>query len=158
MGEILVGVDGSATSHRALRWAVDEARLRGAVLLVVHAYKPTPIRRPYPTVDPYVPAEVMQAVTDNQRALQQAQDDRDRERAESLIEQALRETGGDDGGVVVKSVALARDAGRTLVEMSAHAELLVVGSRGRGGFTGLLLGSVSQHCVHHAHCPVVVIH
>ncbi len=130
MGEIVIGVDGSEPSHRALRWALNEARLRDDVVVVVHAYE---------------------------RRMQEEQDTHARQQAEGVIQRALDGAGWGVDGPVVKRLTVARDGAKTLVEMSAHADLLVVGSRGHGGFAGLLLGSVSQHCTHHAHCPVVVI-
>jgi nucleotide-binding universal stress UspA family protein len=157
MGEIVIGVDGSEPSHRALHWALDEARLRDDVVVVVHAYERPRVRNRYATAYPYIPADAVRAATDYERRMQEEQDTHARQRAEGVIQHALNEAGGAADGPVVKRVTVARAAARTLVEMSDHAELLVVGSRGHGGFTGLLLGSVSQHCVHHARCPVVVI-
>jgi nucleotide-binding universal stress UspA family protein len=157
MGEIIIGVDGSEPSHRALRWALDEARLRDDAVIVVHAYERPRARNPYATVYPYIPADTVRVATDYERQMQEEHDTHARQQAEGIIQRALNEAGGAADGPVVKPVTVARDAAKTLVEMSDHAELLVVGSRGHGGFAGLLLGSVSQHCVHHARCPVVVI-
>ena len=157
MGDIIIGVDGSDASHRALRWALAEARLRDDSVVVVHAYRRTVVRNPYATVYPYVPANTTQVATEHERRMQEEQDAHDRRHAESIIRQALDDAGWDLDGPDVRQLTIARNPAKTLVEMSEHAELLVVGSRGRGGFTGLLLGSVSQHCAHHAHCPVVII-
>jgi len=159
MGDVVIGVDGSGASHRALRWALEEAQLRDDSAVVVHAYKRTVVRNPYATVYPYVPADTIQVTTEHERRVQEEQDIHDRRHAERLIRQAFIAAGRDVDGPDVRplAMAMARDPAKTLVEMSEHAELLVVGSRGRGGFAGLLLGSVSQHCAHHAHCPVVII-
>jgi nucleotide-binding universal stress UspA family protein len=157
MGEIVIGVDGSEASHRAVRWALDEARGRDLGAVAVHAYRRTPVRNPYAAAYPYVPGDTIPVVTEYDRRMQEEQDAHDRQHAESIIQHALDEAGWGVDGPPVRRLALARDAAKTLVEMSEHAELLVVGSRGRGGFTGLLLGSVSQHCAHHARCPVVII-
>ena len=157
MGEIVIGVDGSESSHRALRWALNEARLRDDVVLVTHAYEVPRVRNRYATAYPYVPADTFRVAADYERRMQEEQDTHARQQAEGIIQQALDEAGWSGDGPVVKRLTVARDPARTLVEMSEHADLLVVGSRGHGGFTGLLLGSVSQHCAHHAHCPVVVI-
>lgn len=157
MGEIVIGVDGSEPSHRALRWALNEASLRDDVVVVVHAYERQRVRNPYATVYPYIPADTFRVATDYERRMQEEQDTHARQQAEGIIQRALDEAGWGVEGPVIKRLTVARDGAKTLVEMSAHADLLVVGSRGHGGFTGLLLGSVSQHCTHHAHCPVVVI-
>lgn len=158
MGEIVVGVDGSESSRRALRWALNEAHLRGDVIVVTHAYERQRVRNPYATAYPYVPADTFRVATEYERSQQEELDTHARQQAEGVIQQALDEAGWAVDGPVVKRLTVARDPARTLVEMSEHADLLVVGSRGHGGFTGLLLGSVSQHCAHHAHCPVVIIH
>lgn len=142
MGTIVVGIDGSKGAQRALEWALSEARLRGADLRVVHAHR-------VPELPTYVqgraggyvgaPPEQVQAV------------------AKRVIEEALR-AAGDTGGVPVERVpVVGGEAATSLIDASKGADLLVVGSRGLGGFTGLLLGSVSQQCVTHAHCPVVVV-
>jgi nucleotide-binding universal stress UspA family protein len=65
---------------------------------------------------------------------------------------------GDDPGVVVELLVEEGSAARVLIRESENAELLVVGSRGHGGFVGLLLGSVGQQCAAHARCPVVIVH
>jgi nucleotide-binding universal stress UspA family protein len=157
VGEILIGVDGSESSHRALAWALDEARLRGDVVVVVHAYRRPNVRNPYAIGYPYLPADTVRVATEQERRLQDEQETHVRQQAEGIIQQALNEARHHIDDVTVKRLTLARDPAKTLVEMSEHAELLVVGSRGLGGFRGLLLGSVSQQCVHHARCPVVVI-
>lgn len=157
MGEIVIGVDGSEPSHRALRWALNEARLRDDVVVVVHAYERQRVHNPYASAYPYIPADTFRVATDYERRMQEEHDTHARQQAEGVIQRALDDAGWGVDGPVVKRLTVARDGAKTLVEMSAHADLLVVGSRGHGGFTGLLLGSVSQHCTHHAHCPVVVI-
>jgi nucleotide-binding universal stress UspA family protein len=139
MSKIVVGVDGSAEAMEALRWALGEAQLRGAALQVVHAWQfPPPGIGPF--AGPY-DGELIQAL---------------RHDAEHLVERALREAEVPDGIHVEKTVVEGA-AAPTLVEVAADADLLVVGSRGHGGFTGLLLGSVSQQCAQHARCPVVIV-
>ena len=78
--------------------------------------------------------------------------------AERLAHSELDETLGDDPGVVVELLVEEGSAARLLIRESENAELLVVGSRGHGGFVGLLLGSVGQQCAAHARCPVVIVH
>lgn len=135
---IVVGVDGSDASRRALRWAVDEARLRHADLHVVHA-SAEPFVAPH---GPSIPGLV--------RAVQAVDG-----RPERVLEASL--AGVLDGDVPVRREIIAGPAAPALLAAAQDADLLVVGSRGRGGFTGLLLGSVSQQCVAHAPCPVVVV-
>jgi nucleotide-binding universal stress UspA family protein len=133
---VVVGIDGSKASRAALEWAIEEARLRHAPLEVVHAWE-YPMLTALPTSAAGVDAE----------ALERA--------AEKVIEEALEEV--DTSGVTVVANAFPAAAPLALMERSDHAAMLVVGSRGRGGFRGLLLGSVSQAVVSHARCPVVVV-
>lgn len=130
MGTIVVGVDGSKGSTRALRWALDEGRLRGDAVRVVHAFH-------------------RETFEDNETLAQQAA---------AVLDEALSDAGDKRQDVTVRTEAIRdRRPAHALVELSADADLLVVGSRGLGGFSGLLLGSVGQQVVHHARCPVVVI-
>jgi nucleotide-binding universal stress UspA family protein len=142
-GRIVVGVDGSVGSKKALQWAVEEAKLRGAKVDAVQAWS-----FPY-----YGEVAAMAAV---------AVDGTELERAAAASLAAVVEALAPDpaaGGVVVEQHVHRGDAASALLRAAeeADADLLVVGSRGHGGFTGLLLGSVSQQCVHHASCPVVVV-
>jgi nucleotide-binding universal stress UspA family protein len=135
---IVVGVDGSEQSKAALRWAVEEARLRGASIRVVHAWWA------YPALVPGTPVigtewEVL------------------RESADEFVESFVGEVVGEPTDVEITAVAVHGTAAPALVEASQDADVLVVGSRGLGGFTGLLLGSVSQQCAHHAPCPLVIV-
>jgi nucleotide-binding universal stress UspA family protein len=134
---IVVGIDGSAASQPALRWAATEARRSGAALEVVHAWtQPIAI---YPS-DLYVdPAHFHDA-------------------AKTTLEEAVASvSSGETAPSEVRSSLIEGDATLALIERAADAQLLVVGSRGRGGFAGLLLGSVSRKCLHHAPCPVAVV-
>lgn len=138
---IVVGVDDSPAARRALRWAAEEARLRGTSLLVLSAWSwgstvlPTATPLSTPTAD----------VVRRQAA----------QRLDAIVVEVL----GDRPSVPVVNELVYREDGAAaaLVEASKQADLVVVGSRGRGGFTGLLLGSVSAQVTHHAHCPVVVV-
>jgi nucleotide-binding universal stress UspA family protein len=137
---IVVGVDGSPPSYGALHWAVEEAALRGARLDVVHAYD-------YPQmVTAFGP---MMAI--DWETIDKASQD--------LLDEMIA---GALGAIspqppTVTPISINGSASRSLLETAEGAELLVVGSRGHGTLRGLLLGSVSQQCVHHAHCPVVVV-
>jgi len=135
---IVVGVDGSEHAARALAFALQEARARQAQLEVVHAWTPTIGGYPYGAVAAFDPAELEEA-------------------AKAELESVM--AGIDATGLAVAPVAMLRcgSAASVLIEASDGAALVVVGSRGRGGFAGLLLGSVSQQVVHHARCPVAVV-
>ena len=148
MAGIVVGVDGSQGGLKALDWALAEARLRRASLRVVHAWMlpliealPEPWVVGSPSVGPSTD-EVRNHVEAAARDVLSASVDRARSTAPEV------EIAGElvEGRAAVALLDAARDA-----------DLLVVGSRGRGGFAGLLLGSVSGQCVHHARCPVVVV-
>ncbi len=135
MSGIVVGVDGSEASHAALRWALREARLRGLPLLALHAWVCPSLglgRRP-PGYEGF------------------------REAAGELLDEALAACAGAARGVEVERVVVEGAPAEELLAAAEDAELLVLGSRGLGGFAGLLLGSVSQQCAHHARCPVVIV-
>lgn len=136
---IVVGVDGSEGSLAALRFAFEEAKLRGSDVKAVNAW--------------HIPPAVYEA---NWAPAAVDLDDFRRLAQESL-EQSLAEAGAAVAGVTVTPVLVEGQAADVLCEEAEEAELLVVGSRGRGGFAELLLGSVSHQCVLHAPCPVVVI-
>ena len=130
---VLVGVDGSEESRLALRWAFEYAQVSGAPVEAVIAWEIPPTYGLAPSYD-----------------------DVDFEKkAQEIAEETIRAVVGDNAPVTVR-VERGHPA-PILVAASEHAQLLVVGSRGHGAFAGMLLGSVSQHCVHQAHCPVVVI-
>jgi nucleotide-binding universal stress UspA family protein len=141
--KIVVGIDGSKESRLALRWALEEAKLRGATLRVVHTWS-----LPHTGAGP---GTAMQP-----QALTQAIDD-DRVAAADLIDSELAAAGIDRGGVTIEPVVVEGPAASALLAESESAELIVVGSRGRGGFKGLLLGSVSHQTAQHASCPVVIV-
>jgi len=138
MERIIVGVDGSENARRALRWAVDEARIREARLEVVHAWH-------VPYIGVYSAATAMFEPGPFEEA------------AESTIEDAL--AGEDLSGLAhpVERVISQGSPAVAILNAAKGADLVVVGTRGRGGFSGLLLGSVSHQVVHHAECPVVVV-
>jgi nucleotide-binding universal stress UspA family protein len=136
--EIVVGIDGSEHSKAALRWAVEEARLRHARVRAVHAWWI------YPMLGP-----------DDQHAADRTE--RGGEEAAERVRAFVAETLGDTDVEVISVAVQGAQASAALVEAAKDADLLVVGSRGAGGFSGLLLGSVSQQCTHHARCPVVIV-
>jgi nucleotide-binding universal stress UspA family protein len=138
-GTVVVGVDGSEAAGNALRWAAAEARLRESRLLIVHAWS-----QAYMDVLLVGPLGGFSEAGGDMRRM-----------AEMLLEKAAAEV--DDESVEIESRLVEGGAPEVLVAAAAEADLLVVGSRGHGGFAGLLLGSVSQQCAHHAHCPVVIV-
>ena len=136
---IVAGVDGSDSSLSALRWAIRQARLTGAVVDAVAAWH-FPVAAGYG----YVP-------------LGTGEDYDLKGITEKVLADAISSTLDPGSDVRVRSHVVEGNAAQALIDASDGAELLVVGSRGHGGFTEALLGSVSQHCVHFARCPVVVI-
>lgn len=128
-GRIIVGVDGSPAAAAALGWAATEARLRGAMLRVVHVVRWNNNGAEFitPTAEQLL------------------------EWGHKLVDDLLAAT-----GVSAEQLVVPGDASEELVHQSQEADLLVVGTRGHNPLAGLLLGSVSDHCVRHARCPVVV--
>jgi len=131
---VVVGFDGSAGAMAALRWAYDEAMLRKVQLQVIHAVGSF---GSYPSL--------AVSVGDVHR------------QAAELLEKAVQEVADADQVDEIERLLFDGSAAKVLVSAVADNDLLVVGSRGHGGFAGLLLGSVSQQCIHHASCPVVVV-
>ncbi len=140
METIVVGVDGSDCSIAALRFAIAEARVRKARLLAVHAWDPPPVSTYHEAA--HLLATGFAAV---------------REAAEEFLDTIVAETLDEGPDVVVEKAVVEGPAAAALVAASRTAVLLIVGSRGLGGFKGLLLGSVSQQCAHHAPCPLVIV-
>ncbi|WP_327002198.1 universal stress protein [Dactylosporangium sp. NBC_01737] len=131
-GPVVAGADGSASSHAALGIAFETARLRGTGVLAVRAYVPPAVTA--------LPAGVIEA--SERRALDASV------------------TGWKEKypSVKVETLLVNGRTAEVLVGASRTAQLIVVGSRGHGGFTGLLLGSVGQQLMHHAECPVLIVH
>jgi len=145
-GTIVVGVDGSPASQAALRWAAEEARLRGARLVVVHAWTyvpPAPIGQP--GMIPMPAGDLA------------GQLEAERNAAEAELEAAIGEAFPGQPQVEVETRLVEGDPAEALGSEAEGADLIVVGSRGRTGLASALLGSVSRHVVHHAGCPVVVV-
>lgn len=136
MERIVVGVDGSQAAREALRWAIDEARLRNAIVEAVYAWH-----------QPFMAGFMMEGELDLGHYEEEAQ---------KILDSAV-DGMNDRGDVTIERKLVAGSAAGALVDEAKGAALLVVGSRGRGGFSGLLLGSVSQQAAHHAPCPVAII-
>jgi nucleotide-binding universal stress UspA family protein len=130
---IVVGVDGSDHGNAALHWAVKEAQVHQSEIVTVFAWQLPFIGMPGAF---------------------------DRDEVEGLCKAFLEETVAavvPGAGVPITKLVAQGDVSASLIEASKGADMLVLGSRGRGGFAGLKLGSVSQECVQHAACPVVII-
>ena len=143
MSGIFVGVDGSDHSRLALAWAVREAA-RQAMPLTVISVRPTPVR---PATDIYWAVPDLPVDTRGEEAELQA--------LREFVNKIADETGETLPDITV--VMEKGDPAEELIKASRDADLLVVGSRGSGGFARLMLGSVSSKVVHHAACPVVVV-
>jgi nucleotide-binding universal stress UspA family protein len=137
MGEIIVGVDGSPAAAHALQWAAREAARHGSSVTAVLAWGYLDQHGPdrWADFDPHYHAED----------------------AEEALNSYVRGAVGEAAASTVARRAVCDLAARALLDQSEGAELLVVGARGRGGFSGLLLGSVSDHCTRHARCPIAVV-
>lgn len=141
-GPIVLGVDGSAAAERAVDFAFAEAAFRGAGLVALHAW--TTWNAPLPA-----PPDPSEPYSNPPGALA--------EEEQRLLCEALAGHQERYPGVKVEHRVVRGRTRETLIEASRSAQLVVVGARGRGGFAGLLLGSVSQALLHHAYCPVVVV-
>jgi nucleotide-binding universal stress UspA family protein len=143
MAVIVVGVDHSEGAKEALRFALEEATLRKATLRVVHAWQyayigATGFEGSYPALG----GDIKEL----------------RDAAERDLDATLQEAISETGTIAIERRVVEDRPASALVDESRGAEMVVVGSRGHGGFAGLLLGSVSQQVAHHAACPVVIVH
>jgi nucleotide-binding universal stress UspA family protein len=138
MNTIVVGVDGSEHGEAALAFAAEEAALRGAHLLIVCAWETPMVVAPMG----YYPAEAFEGLAEN---------------AKSIAQSAVARVAELQPVVTCEGRAIEGQPAAVLLKEAEQADMIVVGSRGRGGFANLLLGSVTQQVVHHAPCPVVVV-
>jgi nucleotide-binding universal stress UspA family protein len=143
MTRIIVGIDGSDSAKNALSWAIEHASAEDTIT-AVHTwsmYLVGGMETPYVNPADY---EVLA-----------------RQSADAIVEEVMAsvaEKFADEDALPELSTEVRHGhAGRILIELSEEADLVVVGSRGLGGFRGLMLGSVSTYVVHHARCPVVVV-
>jgi len=133
---IAVGVDGSHSSLGALDWAVRQAGFTGAVVEAINTWEwPTSFGWAVSYPDGWDPAVD----------------------AQKMLDEAVKGARATHPDVTIRSTVVRGHPAPVLVEASRGADLIVIGSRGHGEFTGMLLGSVSQHCVTNAHCPVLVL-
>ena len=143
-GRIVVGIDGTEHAAAALRWAAEEAALRSATLVAVHAWSFVPVTTPADS------GLVPMAWTDSMEVL-----DASRAAAERTAADQVREVLGEDNDVVLDVVE--GGPADVLVAAAADADLLVVGNQGRGNLASALLGSTSAEVADAAPCPVVIV-
>ena len=139
MGTVVVGVDGSEGGSLALSRAAEEADLRSDELVIVNAW--------HIPVDTYGFGGVADAHYGEIFA----------DESDKVLGEARDEVQASHPALVVRTISASGPPGSTLAHLAEDADVLVVGSRGRGGLGAALLGSVSTYCVHHAHCPVLVV-
>jgi len=137
---IVVGVDGSAPSRAALRWAIRQARITNGIVDAVMAWEIPMVLQSYGWAPVYV-----------------EEDGHFEEDAIKRLEAVLSRDVEPADSELVRSQAIKGHPAQVLLDAACDADLLVVGSRGHGTFAEALLGSVSQHCVHHAPCPVLIV-
>jgi nucleotide-binding universal stress UspA family protein len=136
VGGVLVGIDGSEHARSALKWASDEAVLRGTNLTILFAQVKDP-------------KDVPSWFESDASGLSPGQ---------AIIDDAVGLVATRHPSVIVHAEIVDRPPSLVLTAASRSADLLVVGARGKGGFKELLLGSVSDQCIQYAHCPVAVVH
>jgi nucleotide-binding universal stress UspA family protein len=145
MSGIIVGIDGSRFSRRALEWGMNEAAIRHAPITVVTVYQTAPgfwgSAVSYP---------------DGRARAERGRVERARAAAQEAADKELARL-GDDRPLSVTVKAVNGDPGEEILDAARDADMIVVGARGAGGFARLLMGSVSTHLTYHARCPVVVI-
>ncbi len=137
---IVVGIDGSEPSRLALRWAIDEAARHGSSVEAVHAWHDVYVGGGTPYGVGLLPDPKIYS-----------------DAADALMEEIVGAADESALATPIVRVVVRDSPAHALLEAGKGADMIVVGSRGRGGFAGLLMGSVSQQVVHHAPCPVVVI-
>ena len=137
---VVVGVDGSPASAAAIAWAARYAKATGASVRAVMAWH-------YPTAAGPAPVGVAPAAVSAE--IEQSRHE--------IMDKAIAATLGGPAAAEIERRVVYGHPAQVLIDESKDADLLVVGSRGHGGFTGMMLGSVSTHCVTHAHCPVTVV-
>lgn len=141
MPGIVVGVDGSVHSERALDWAMREAAIRSAPLTVLNVH-------------------TVSVSISGLSSLRYPEDQPEEDKARQAVQEMVEKAGAQGGSSSPPSVTVrvvSGTAAEELVNASRDADMLVLGSRGAGGFSRLLLGSVSTQAAHHARCPVVIV-
>jgi nucleotide-binding universal stress UspA family protein len=137
---IVAGVDGSPSSKAGLRWALRQSRLTGATIDAVIAWQTPAVPTAY---------GVGPVLVEEEGDFEEA--------ARKTLEAAINDVAEPTDSPRVRAQVVRGDPARVLLGAATGADLLVVGNRGHSALASVLLGSVSQHCVHHAHCPVLVM-
>ncbi|MEO6998902.1 MAG: universal stress protein [Terracoccus sp.] len=137
---IVVGIDGSKESRRALRWACEEARLRGLAVLAVAVWNVFPI-----TLEPLVGTMPWEHIGEPEKVTQ------------ATLQAIAAEMADDFPEVRLDQRVLAGHPAEELIKLSADAFILVVGAQGHGGFLEMLVGSTSKHVLSHSACTVMVV-
>ena len=137
MENIVAGVDGSEASIAALRSAIDEASFRGVGVDAIHVW----------SLPALSGAEALGSIPLPWEELESS--------AHTIVNETIAKV--DAHGVAIKPIVVQGSTAHVLIEHTANAPMLVVGSRGTGGFVGLLVGSVAHQVLHHAPCPVLVV-
>jgi len=140
MPGIIVGIDGSGHSQQALEWAVKHAAIEHVPLTVLSVHE---VATNAWTGSPIIMAE------------DRPEEEKTRQAAQEAVNKTISELGAQPGPVTVRVIS--GQPARALIDASEGADMVVVGSRGVGGFSSLRMGSVSSKVVHHAACPVVVV-
>jgi nucleotide-binding universal stress UspA family protein len=158
MGRIVVGVDGSPESKAALVWALREGRRQGVEVTALYAYGHPEEYNPYALAYAAASAGAKQAAHVEELDVASARARRERQLAEALVRGVVAEVAADFDEVSISAEAVPESRPvRALVAASAEADLVVVGSRGRGAVRSLVGGSLSRALQHKARCPVVVV-
>ncbi len=160
MTRIVVGVDGSPNSRRALRRAVEEAELRGGSVDAIYVYPPAQRSWSDDLIGLAVgAASAIGSVTDDGPAHHPPSREQEaHDQAQSQLEQFVAEALGEAPAQEPRLMAItAGHPAEALIEQSRTADMLVIGTRGRGGFGGMLLGSVAHQCIQRSHCPVLIL-
>lgn len=160
MTQIVVGIDGSDNSRRALLRAVEEGALRNATVVAAHIYRPVTRSFSEDLIElPHGVAASMGTIDAEDRTQHDLSAEREAQvEAERRLEHFVTDVLGETDTGKPECVAIARrHAAEALIDLSKTADLLVVGTRGLGGIRGMLLGSVANQCVQRSHCPVLVL-
>jgi nucleotide-binding universal stress UspA family protein len=136
MKRVVVGTDGSVKAHAALQWAIDYARTHDGIVCVVNVWE-----------FPYISSEAATMASPSRDVFEES--------AHAIVDEALAQV--DTHGVTIERVIREGQPARALLDEAKKGDILVVGSRGHGGFAGLLLGSVATQCARHPEVPTVIV-